>query len=308
MVSSTWMVSMELSYTSTVPRQLVHRQSVGEVFLTDYRLGDGTVDQIAVQLPASHRIFRPTRQRHDPLIVAEAFRQAVMMLCHTKYEVPPHFKFLMEQFGFDIVDELEVRSAPMPLILDMTTNQVDTRDGTASRVDIAGVLREGPRVLAYCNAVARCVTPAAYSRIRAGRDTSIAHFRAKPPGTVVIPAPCAGRAEEEDVLVAANLPAGELYCAPDPRNFALFDHPLDHIPGMVLFDAAIQAVRYRANDSSLQLTRLAASFPIFTEWDDACDIAVSSAPPSHERGRSCVTFMQSARMTAQLDITTTATS
>jgi hypothetical protein len=302
------MVSMELSYTSTVPRQLVHRQSVGEVFLTDYQLNDGTADQIAVQLPASHRIFRPIRQRHDPLIVAEAFRQAVMMLCHTKYEVPPHFKFLMEEFGFDIVDELEVRSAPMPLILDMTTNQVDTRVGTVSRVDISGVLREGPRVLAHCNAVARCVNPASYTRIRSGRDTYIAHFRDKPPGSSVIPAPCAGRTEEQDVLIAANLPAGDLYCAPDPRNYALFDHPLDHIPGMVLFDAAIQAARYRANDASLQLTRLAATFPIFTEWDDACDISVSSAPVGRERGRFCVTFVQSARMTAQLDITTTNTS
>jgi hypothetical protein len=299
------MVPMELSYASTVPRQLVHRQSVGEVFLTDYRLSDDTADQIAVQLPASHRIFRPTRQRHDPLIVAEAFRQAVMMLCHTKYAVPPHFKFLMEQFGFDIVDELEVRSAPMPLILDMTTNQVDTRDGTVSRVDIFGVLREGSRVLAHCNAVARCVPPASYTRIRAGRDTCIAHFRAKPPGSVVIPAPCAGRTEEQDVLIAANLPAGDLHCAPDPRNYALFDHPLDHVPGMVLFDAAIQAVRYRANEPSLQLASLAATFPIFTEWDDACDVAVSSAPPNRERGRFCVTFMQAARMTAQLDIATT---
>jgi hypothetical protein len=299
---------MELSYASTVPRQLVHRQSVGEVFLTDYRLSDGTVDQIAVQLPASHRIFRPTRQRHDPLIVAEAFRQAVVMLCHAKYAVPPHFKFLMEQFGLDIVDELEVRSAPMPLILDMTTNQVKTRDGTASLVDIVGVLREGPRVLAHCSAVARCLTPASYTRIRAGRDAYIAHFRDKPPGSVVIPAECAGRTEEQDVLIAANLSAGELYCAPDPRNYALFDHPLDHIPGMVLFDAAVQAARYRANDPSLQLTRLAATFPIFTEWEEACEVAVSSAPTSREHGRFCVTFMQSARMTAQLDITTTATS
>ncbi|MDV8021473.1 ScbA/BarX family gamma-butyrolactone biosynthesis protein [Rhodococcus sp. IEGM 1330] len=295
---------MKLSYASTVPRQLVHRQSVGEVLLTDYRLRNDAADQIAVQLPASHRILRPTRQRHDPLIVAEAFRQAVMMLSHTKYAVPPHYKFLMEQFGFGILDELEIRSAPMPLILDMTTNHVETRDGTVSRVDIVGVLREGPRVLAHCSAVARCVTPASYSHIRAGRDMYIAHFRAKPPGSVVIPAPCAGRAEEQDVLIAANLPAGELYCAPDPRNYALFDRPLDHIPGMVLFDAAIQAVRYRANDPSLQLARLAATFPIFTEWDDPCDVMVSEAPAHGSFGRSCVTFRQSNRMTAQLEITT----
>lgn len=299
---------MELSYTSTLPRQLVHRQYVGEVFLTDYRLSDAGADQIAVQLPVSHRVFRPTNQRHDPLIVAESFRQAVMMLCHTKYAVMPHLKFMMEQFGFEIVGELEIHSAPMPLVLDMTTNQVDTRDGTVSRVDIAGVLREGPRILAHCNAIARCVSPASYHRIRAGRDTYIAHFRARPPGSVAIPASSVGRSEEQDVLVAVNLPAGELYCAPDPRNYALFDHPLDHIPGMVIFDAAIQALRYRTNDPSLQITRLAATFPTFTEWNDTCDVAVSFAPAGREWGRSCVTFAQSERTTAELDITTTAAS
>ncbi|WP_179276192.1 ScbA/BarX family gamma-butyrolactone biosynthesis protein [Rhodococcus sp. 06-235-1A] len=296
---------MELSYASTVPRQLVHRQHVGEVFLTDYRLSDSAADQIAVQLPASHRIFRPTNKRHDPLVVAESFRQAVIMLCHTKFAVMPHFKFMMEQFEFELVGELKIRSAPMPLVLDMTTNQVDTRDGTVSRVDIAGVLREGPRILAHCNAIARCVTPESYSRIRSGRDTYVADLRARPPGSVVIPASSVGRSEEQDVLIAVNLPAEELYCAPDPRNYALFDHPLDHIPGMVIFDAAIQALRYRTNDPALQLTRLAATFPRFTEWDNTCDLAVSFAPADHERKRSCVTFTQSERVTAQLNVTTT---
>ncbi|QII08580.1 hypothetical protein BH93_02000 [Rhodococcoides fascians A25f] len=294
-----------MSYGSTVPRQLVHRQYVGEVFLTDYRLSDVAADQIAVQLPVSHRVFRPLDQWHDPLIVAESFRQAVILLCHTKYAVMPHSKFLMEQFGFEIVGELDINSEPIPLVFEMTPNQVDAIDGTVSRVDISGVLREGPRVLAHCNAIARCVSPESYQRIRAGRDSYVAHFRASPPGSMVIPAPSVGRTEEQDVLVAVNPPTGDLYCAPDPRNYALFDHPLDHIPGMVIFGAAIQALRYRTNNPSLQLTCLAAAFPTFTEWNETCGVSISFAQAGSECGRSYITFTQSERTTSELEIITT---
>ncbi|CAH0244437.1 hypothetical protein SRABI91_02971 [Rhodococcoides fascians] len=295
---------MELSYASTVPRQLVHRQSVGEVFLTDYRLSDFAADQIAVQLPASHRVFRPTHERHDPLIVAEAFRQAVMLLCHSKYGVPPQFKFLMERFRFEILDMLEVRSAPMSLVFDMSTNHLTERGGTLSRIEISGILREEQRILARCSAVARCVDPTSYHRIRAGRELNRARFRSTPLGSVVVPGRCVGRAEEQDVVIAADLEANEVYCTPDPRNYALFDHPLDHIPGMVVFDAAIQAVRYLMGDPSLQLSRLTASFPAFTEWDAPCRISV--APPgAEESAHLCVTLVQSSCLTTKLDIATT---
>lgn len=169
---------------------------------------------------------------------------------------------------------------------------------------MSGVLREGPRVVAHCHAVTRCVTPASYTRVRGGRETAIAHFRAKPPGSAVVPASCVGRTEEQDVLVAVDTLADQLYCAPDPRNYALFDHPLDHIPGMVLFDAGIQAARMRADDPQLQLTHLAATFPVFTEWDVPCHMAISSPSTTRESGRFCVSFTQSNCLTAQLDIAT----
>ncbi|OZE13442.1 hypothetical protein CH249_01420 [Rhodococcus sp. 05-2255-3B1] len=296
---------MQLSYTTTVPRQLVHKRAVSEVFLTDYRVVQGSADaKIAVQVPASHRGFRPTRERHDPLIAVEAFRQAVILLCHTKFLVPQCFKFLMEQLSFEMLDALRVSPAPTPLVLDVTTAGLDSRDGTVSRVEVAGTLREGTRILARFNAITRCVTPTCYSRMRGGRDSTLADRRTNPPGSVVIPANCVGRAEEQDVVIAANVSADELFCAPDPRNHALFDHPLDHIPGMVMFDAAIQASRYRENNPTLQLTRLAAKFPLFTEWDSPCNLAVVAQSSSPKRGPFFVTFAQSGRTTAQFDIST----
>lgn len=291
------------------PHRLVHRQSVGGVFLTDYRFGDSEPDQIGIQLrPMGHRSLRPSRTRHDPLSVAEAFRQAVILLGHAKYAIPLHFKFLMERFEFDIVQELEV-AAPARLTLGTTTSRADNKDGTASRISVDGVLCDGSRILARCKAVARCVTPASYRRIRAGREGYVTHVRSRPPGSAVIRPLCVGRSEEEDVVLCVDLQAGgDLYCAPDPHSVALFDHSLDHIPGMVLFEAAIQAVRFRSNNPSVQLTRLTATFPVFTEWDSPCEINVATtAPVESENSRSLVTFKQAGISTAKLDLFTAST-
>ena len=99
-----------MEYTRTVPRHLVHRHAVAEVFLTDYRIESDSAYQVAVQLPVSHRIFDVSSEQHDPLGVAEAFRQAVVLLCHTRYEIPLHYKFLMETFSFEMLDALDVQS------------------------------------------------------------------------------------------------------------------------------------------------------------------------------------------------------
>ncbi len=162
-----------MEYTRTVPRHLVHRHAVAEVFLTDYRIESDSAYQVAVQLPVSHRIFDVSSEQHDPLGgVAEAFRQAVVLLCHTRYEIPLHYKFLMETFSFEMLDALDVQSVAEPLSFSMTVDNLTHRDGAVSGVEVSGgILSEGNRHVARCNAVARGVSPPeGYRRIRQGRE------------------------------------------------------------------------------------------------------------------------------------------
>ncbi|WP_407804118.1 AfsA-related hotdog domain-containing protein, partial [Staphylococcus aureus] len=44
-----------------------------------------------------------------------------------------------------------------------------------------------------------------------------------------------------------------MFCAPDPRNHSLFDHPVDHIPGMILFEAARQALRFHIGNPATKI-------------------------------------------------------
>ena len=290
-----------MEYTSTVPRHLVHRHAVAEVFLTDYRIESESTYNVAVQLPVSHRIFDASSEQHDPLGVAEAFRQAVVLLCHTRYNIPLHYKFLMETFSFEMLDALDVQPAAEPLTFSITVDNLTHRDGAVSGVEVSGVLREGTRHVARCNAVARGASPEGYRRIRQGREDYCPRERILPPGTAVIGSERVGRSNNRDVLISTDAARQTVFCTPDPRNHSLFDHPVDHIPGMILFEAARQAVRYHTGDPATQIATLSAGFPRFTEWETPCHVSTTPLDASGNVHR--VRFTQDQQTTAELELT-----
>ena len=290
-----------MEYTSTVPRHLVHRHAVAEVFLTDYRIESDSVYHVAVQLPVSHRIFDASSEQHDPLGVAEAFRQAVVLLCHTRYDIPLHYKFLMETFSFEMLDALDVQPAAEPLMFSVIVDNLTHRDGAVSGVEVSGVLREGTRHVARCNAVARGVNPEGYRRIRQGLEAYCPSERILPTGTAVIGSERVGRLNNRDVLISTDAARHTVFCTPDPRNHSLFDHPVDHIPGMILFEAARQAVRYHTGDPATQIATLSAGFPRFTEWETPCHVSTTPLDASGHVHR--VRFTQNQQTTAELELT-----
>ncbi|MDJ0396703.1 ScbA/BarX family gamma-butyrolactone biosynthesis protein [Rhodococcus sp. G-MC3] len=292
-----------MEYTRTVPRQLVHRHAVAEVFLTDYSIGPGPAYDVAVQLPLSHRIFDASGDEHDPLGVAEAFRQTVVLLCHTSYDIPLHYRFLMEKFSVKMLGALRMHSTAAPLTFRLAVNDVTYRDGAASGVDVSGTLTDGTQDVARCSAVARGVSPEGYRRIRQGRDDQYPNQRTVPPGTVVIAAEQVGRTSDRDVLLSTDDARRRLFCTPDPHNHALFDHPVDHIPGMVIFEAARQALRYCSGQPAAQIAELSAIFPRFTEWETPCEVSTTLLDAA-ERGnnRYCVRFTQNQALTAELEL------
>jgi 2-oxo-3-(phosphooxy)propyl 3-oxoalkanoate synthase len=233
--------SWRMDYTTTVPRHLVHRRAVAEVILTDYTAGSGPLHEVAVQLPLSHRIFDTTSGHHDILGVAEAFRQSVVLLCHSSYGIPLHYRFLMEKFDVELLEPLHLQSTDAPWTFRVSVDDLTHRDGAVSGVQMSGILTDGTRDFARCRAVARGVNTEGYRRIRAGRGDCYPNGRAAVPGATIVGSALVGRTADRDVLLSADDAREAVFCTPDPHNYALFDHPVDHIPGMVLFEAARQA-------------------------------------------------------------------
>ncbi|KZF06151.1 hypothetical protein A2J03_25300 [Rhodococcus sp. EPR-157] len=292
-----------MEYVRTVPRHLVHRHAVAEVFVTDYRFEPEAAYEVGIQLPPAHRIFDTSSGHHDPLSVAEAFRQAVVLLCHTRYHIPSHHSLLMETFSLNMLGSHGIPTTSAPLAFDLTVNKLSYRDDAVSGVDVSGTLSDGSKDIARCNAVARGVSPDGYRRIRRGRENQYPSRRTTPPGSVTVRPGRVGRLSEPDVLISANDARRVMFCDPDPQNSALLDHPVDHIPGMVVFEAARQAVRYRSGNPAAQIHTLSAVFPQFTEWETPCEISTSVlAASAQEPTRYCIRFTQDDALTAELEL------
>ncbi|WP_246890403.1 AfsA-related hotdog domain-containing protein [Streptomyces scabiei] len=71
----------ELSYDATVPRTLVHRASIAEVFVTDSAQTGEDTYAVAAQLPRGHLIGEHS-PAYDFTLLVEVVRQAGVLVAH----------------------------------------------------------------------------------------------------------------------------------------------------------------------------------------------------------------------------------
>jgi hypothetical protein len=64
----------------------------------------------------------------------------------------------------------------------------------------------------------------------------------------------------------------------DTRHPVLFDHPVDHVPGMLLMEAARQATAATLERSSFVPLGMASEFKRYVELDEPCLIEARRLP------------------------------
>ncbi|MST34381.1 hypothetical protein GHK86_16845 [Acidimicrobiaceae bacterium USS-CC1] len=90
-----------MSWSQTVPRELVHRAALSEVLLTDSDRVDDDEFVVGAQWPRAHSFYGPDIDgRHDPMLAAETLRRAGLLLGHRYYNVPSGHQFIMRHLGF----------------------------------------------------------------------------------------------------------------------------------------------------------------------------------------------------------------
>ncbi|MET9995247.1 ScbA/BarX family gamma-butyrolactone biosynthesis protein [Streptomyces mutabilis] len=256
--------------TTTVPRELVHRAAVAEVMLTDWRrLGD-THFAMTAQWPRGHSFFTPVDGiHHDPLIAAETIRQVGALLAHAEFGVPFGHQFLMEELALTVhPEELRVGRTPAALDLDVTCAEVRKRGGRLAGLRYeATVLREG-RLAASGRFSFSVISPAVYRRLRPERVFDPGHC------PIALTAPVApqtvGRLSPADVVLSPTGDTNRWQLRVDTRHPVLFDHQVDHVPGMVLLEAARQAATAVLDRPSVLPLGLACEFTKYTELDRPC--------------------------------------
>jgi len=264
--------------TTTVPRELVHRAAVAEVVLTGWRrLGEARFAMTA-QWPRGHSFFTPVNgTHHDPLIAAETIRQAGALLAHAEFGVPMTHRFLLEELAFTVrPEEIRVGERPAALDLDVTCSQIRRRGRRLAGMRVeASVLREG-RLAARGRFSFSTISAGGYRRLRPQHVLDAA-YRPLPPAPAAAPA-AVGRLCPADVVLSPADGPDSWHLRADTGHPALFDHPADHAPGMLLLEAARQAATAALDRAPVLPLALDCAFLGHVELDRPCLIETRLLP------------------------------
>lgn len=234
----------EGGFTTTVPREFVHRASVAEVFLTGM-CGPAAGDRfhVAAELPRAHGFFTPPAGTHyDPMLICETIRQVGLLIAHQAFEVPLGHQFLLGSLDYTTFPEhLTIGDAPAEVDVDVVCAEVLRRGTRLRSLRYRLTMRRGPSVMATADVAYEVVSPAVYRRLR-GPHLGLGPVPA-PPADPLHPA-LVGRLSPLDVVLAAAPPqdgGGTWQLRYDTRHPVLFEYPTDHLPGVLLLEAARQA-------------------------------------------------------------------
>jgi hypothetical protein len=274
------------SLTTTVPKEFVHRASVAEVMLTDWERTDDNHFTLAAQWPRRHGFFTAVDDCHDPLIVAETIRQAGILVGHAEFGVPLDHHFLMWDLAIDVrPPHLLVGAAPASLEIQISCRDIKRRRDSLAGLRFEAVILRNGQVAATGGACFTCASPAVYQRVRTPRAVSAAGCPI--PLTAPLAPQNVGRSSPTDVVLSPTGEPDQWQLRVDTHHPVLFDHPVDHAPGMLLLEAARQATAAYLGRSCLPLG-ITGEFTRYSELDAPCAIEARRAPESGSDGKESV--------------------
>ncbi|WP_405160968.1 hypothetical protein OG203_31970 [Nocardia sp. NBC_01499] len=239
----------QLSYRRTVDRALLHRRAASEVFITDGRAAAGDGYAVAAKLPTAHPYYGDHLAGSalvDPVLLLECCRQAETYSGHVFEGVDADQKFILRSWSMWLPGLVAptVRQTSTHLSMLVTTRRRRT-DGRAPRTlgyDITMTL--GEQVIGGVTIEVGYLSSSAYAHLRGSGRTGAPVLSTEAVATPATVAPeLVGRTNPANVLLRDPVlrdggARATVRLAVDNRS--MFDHPQDHLPGMVLTDAAQQ--------------------------------------------------------------------
>lgn len=283
------MDTADLRFVRTAPRHLVGRSAVAEVLITDWRqLGPDTF-RLGAQWPRGHTFYPPIAGAwHDPLLAAETLRQASVLVGQTYYGVPAGRRPLMDALDIEVVPgALLLGPHPAEIRLEVSGADVGRTHGTLTGMTLEVELMRGDEFVGAGRLALR--VPSADGREHRDRTRS---GDGLPPRPEPVPAAIVGRLDERDVVLGVPSSAAahrghNWTLRIDPGHPVLFDRPADHVPGMMLLEAARQATQAVCAPYRVLPLELRSAFHGFVELDIPCHIAATRLP-SQDAGEDAV--------------------
>lgn len=291
-----------MQFTRTLPKELVHRAAIAEVFLTDAkRTGEDEV-LLAAQFPRLHAFYDDTlapRTHHDSFLLLEACRQAIFVVAHRHLDVPLGHKFLLRTVESDVLDPTALAIGDTPteaVITARIEERLRSRSGMAGlRLAFTMTMRGRPALSARIDY--SWMRPQDWTRLRAGQRGALGLSR---PPVAPLGGPCAdaaavGRRDPANVVISPPGPTGdggsEARLVARITHPTLYDHWVDHVPGMLELEACRQLALTAAVSAGTLCAPtalpvgLSARFHRFAEMD--LPLVCRTAPALPEAGVEC---------------------
>lgn len=302
----------EPSFAGTVDLALIHRGNPSEAFLTDL-VPTGPHDFVAgAVLPAEHPHYRghtgPSRAR-DPLLLLECARQAETCAAHAQFGVEPDARFVLRTWSAELTPGGLAPPGRTELTITAVTRNPKLMRDRIRGLDYELVLWEAGTRIGVVRMEVGYVSGSAYTVLRARKHNgSLPSSDDLGPtsGTRIDPARV-GRLRATDVVLLdvegdAALVTARLRVPTE--NPSLFDHAQDHVPAMVLMEAARQLATLATHEwggaapDHSTLVSMRASFAAYAELAEPVELRATP----RAGGRVAVVFRQAGTELAEAEI------
>jgi len=300
----------ELSYTATVDKALLHRRHASEAFLTDARRTGPATFVAAALLPAWHPHYDahtgPSRHR-DPMLLLECVRQAETFAAHTMFGAEPDAHFVLRNWSAEFGRFPRTLGEARLLLTATTANRRAVRDRLRG-LDLDVELWSGGQRVGHVAMSVGYLSDAAFRVVRTRANDGPPPSTEDLPRAVGVPMRPAdvGRRRATDVLLldagtGTGTVTARLRVAAENRS--LFDHPQDHVPAMVLVEAARQlaalatAEWHGRGPAHTELVAMESTFDTYAELTAPVELVATPAGPAVD-----VAFRQAGRDLARASL------
>jgi len=218
---------------------LVHRTAPQEVIPTGWeRLSER---RFLVRGRWNHPYYTPAHGlRFDPLLIVESMRQSTILISHGAFDVPIDHKFVLQALSFD-AREFFARMDPggTDVELEVSFSKLKKRNGALSAMHSEVTARYEGRHVATGAGSIDILSPRLYNRLRGAHMEAVAGLWSAPGASVQ----GLHRTRADDVVVVPTRELGVWELLVDTRHPTFFQRPNDHVPGMLVLEAARQVAR-----------------------------------------------------------------
>ncbi|MCA6092261.1 A-factor biosynthesis protein [Streptomyces sp. SCA3-4] len=259
-----------------IAKELVHFHDEESVLVYGWARRGPREFTLAVEWPGSTSGRRP-----DPVLAAQTVRQCGLAISHAEFGVPLDHQSLLWDLNYSIAPTLPAEgNGSLRLTVDLRCSPAKNGRGGSliggETMDFT--VRQGSHAVIRAHSRSAWISPDVYRRLRgpylSPGGGGWGAWEVPPP----VPAASVGCGSAAEVVLAATDRPGTWLLRNDVANKTMFDHPVDHVPGLSLLGAAAQAAQAAVSPAVLVPADVTTSFSRYVEFDAPCRLSAVVRP------------------------------